>query len=335
MNVKKVIRVALTACSLAAGMAHATVLNLPDANSLSATDYNNFTVYSLDLLRQCQPVDARCQPSGPYPVASSPGAIKDQAVVLNSANGQTNLSDDPFPDGAPVNEIFLSPTGNQSSTYDMSDAGGAFTGDQVDRWDISLSLLQSYLGTHDLVFLFDNNQEGAGANQFVNIWGQARIVNAAGVTQNGWCFEISTGAGCGTDSPADDSTFVPVISDFCVDKVTGASYKLGLAHNDGDCPIEAGHPEGGYQVNNNISTSTAEFAAVNLALNAAALDPANGDLFLSINIKYTNNNAGAEQLWICSECDVTGTRINVPEPGTLVLFGISLLALAFFRRRDA
>jgi hypothetical protein len=334
MNVKKVIRVALTACTLLAGAAHATTLNLPDANPLSATTYNNFTVYSLDLLQQCQPVDPRCQPSGPYPVASSPGAIKDQAVILNSSNGQTNLSNDPFANGSSVDEIFLTPTGNQSSSYTMTDVGGQFVGDQANRWDIKLSQLQSYLGTHDLVFLFDNNQSGNGSNQYVNIWGQARIIDAAGNTVSGLCFEISTGSGCGTDNPLDDSTFLPVISDFCVDKVTGASYKIGLAQNAGDCPVEAGHPQGGYQVNNNISTSTAEFAAVNLALNAAALDPLNGELFLSINIRYTGNDAGAEQLWICSACDVTGERVNVPEPATLALFGISLLGLAFFRRRN-
>lgn len=324
MNVKMVSRVALLACLLLTGMAHATVLNLPDANPMSTgAPYNAFSVYSLDLLQQCQPVDPRCQPSGPYPVASSPGQIKDQAVVLAQAGGLTNY-DGPFTAGDPVDDVFGAATGSGLFTMDS----GAPAGDQValNRWDIKLSLLQSYLGNHDLVFLFDNNQEGSGTNQFINIWAQARIVDSFGnLVDNAWCFELSTGSGCDTspDPTPALSTFVEVVSGFCVDKGTGGVVPNNL---DGSCPATA------YKVDNNLSTNKAEFAAVNLALNALALDEDNGDYYLSINLKYTGNNAGAEQLWICSECDVTGDRVNVPEPGTPFLIGVSLLGLALARR---
>lgn len=323
MFTKKVSRVALLACSLLlASMAHATVLNLPDANAMSTgLPYNGFNVYSLDLLQQCQPVDPRCQPSGPFPVASSPGQIKDQAVVLAQAGGLSNY-DGPFAAGDPVDNVFGAATGGGLFTMD----NGAPVGDSVllNRWDIKLSLLQSYLGTHDLVFLFDNNQQGDGADQFIKIWAQARIITAGGATVA--CFELSTGSGCNADPDAmgtDTSTFVDVVSGFCVDKSSG-----GVVPNNanGSCPATA------YKVDNNLSTNKAEFAATNLALNALALDAANGELYLSINLKYTGNNAGAEQLWICSECDVTGDRVNVPEPGTPFLIGVSLLGLAVARR---
>jgi hypothetical protein len=331
MNVIKVIRVALTACTLLAGAAHATVLNLPDANPLSTGNpYNAFQVYSLDLLQQCQPVDVRCQPSGPFPVASSPGQIKDQAVVLTQAGGLTNY-DGPFVSTDPVDNPFNAATG--SGLFTMSD--GAPVGDKIvaNRWDIKLSLLKSYLAGHDLVFLFDNNQQGDGTDQFVNIWAQARIVHADGsLADNSYCFQLSLGTGCdiSPDPTPATNTFVEVASGFCVDKITGASYDGG-----GSCPINLAHTQGGYLVNNNLSTNKAEFAATNLTLNALvdSLGDPNNDLYLSINLKYIGNNAGAEQLWICSECDATGQRVNVPEPATLALFGISLLGLAFFRRR--
>jgi hypothetical protein len=146
--------------SFVGGAASATTLTLPTANPMSVGQYNSFNIYSLDLLKQCAAAnDPRCLPSGPLPVSSSPGQISDDAIVLTSANGMSNFPS-PFAAGSKVDNVFLTPTGNQSSTYTMSgNAGGKFAGDLADRWDISLNLLQSYLNGHDLVFLFDNNQQ--------------------------------------------------------------------------------------------------------------------------------------------------------------------------------
>lgn len=348
MKIMQLVSKALVAGAfLASGVASATVLSLPGSNEMSTGEYNDFTVYSLDLLEKCAAAgDVRCLPSSGLPVQSSPGNIADQAVVLQTADGQSNFPS-PFAPGASADDRFLTPTGNQSVTYEMgafgAEPGGKFVGDQANRWEISLSLLQQYLDGHDLVFLFDNNQTN-NTTDFIFIWGQARIVDASGATVSNLCFEISTlASGCddtgANPTPDPDmltGDYLPAISDFCVDKITGITYNIGGATNAGDCPVDVpgGHPSGGYQVNNNVSTSVAEFAAFNQALHDAATDAANGQYFLQLNIKYISNNAGAEQLWICSDCDINPRR-QVPEPSSLplVLLGLMFAGISVVRSR--
>jgi hypothetical protein len=334
MNISTlVVKTLITGAVFAASLAQATILTLPAPNVMSVSVYNDFDVYSLDLLKKCAAGgDIRCMPTVGVPVQSSPGIIADDVVVLQSADGHSNFPS-PFAPGALADDRFLTPTGNQSSSYVMSDPGsGSFgAGDQVDRWDISLDLLKTYLDGHDLVFLFDNNQEGNKNGQIVFLWGQARIVDANGNTVGNHCYEINfNGTGGCSDSSADPvaSDHVPVATDFCVDKLSGASYNIGLAGNANDCPVEAGHTAGGYRINNNLSTSVAEFAAFNRQLHDAAMDAANSGYFLSLNIEYFSNDAGAEQLWICSTCDIS-TRTNVPEPSSLPLVLMGLLAGGF------
>lgn len=332
------------AALLVGGAASATTLTLPGANEMSVGAYNDFNVYSLDLLKKCA-ADARCQPQSGLPAQSSPGNISDQALVLQSANGQDNFP--PFNVGDAIDDPYLSPTGAQGVTFDMNTPLSAdvanFVGDSANRWEMNLGLLQNYLDGHDLVFLFDNNQEN-NASDFIFIWGQARIVDAAGNTINNLCFEISASSGGCADTGANPNPsmnpvtgdYLAAVSDFCVDKITGAAYNIGGANNAGDCPVDVpgGHPSGGYQVNNNVSTSVGEFAAFNQALHNAATDTANSNYFLQLNIKYFSNNAGAEQLWICSDCSIDPRR-DVPEPASLplVLLGLMFASLSVLRSR--
>ncbi|CAN7218983.1 PEP-CTERM sorting domain-containing protein [Pseudoduganella sp. LjRoot289] len=328
MNVIKFSRVALLACILSAGAAHATVLTLPGINSVTATAYNDFSVYSMNLLSQCAS-NPLCQPtSGELPPDSSPGQIDDQAVILTGAMG--NQVDNfntpwPYPNNSPhpLVDDSLQSKELAAGSFGLNDAGGQFTGDLADRWDISLGLLKAYLGNNELVFLFDNNQTGNTA-QSIKIWGQARIKHTDNSADA--CFEVSTRTGgCGTaTAPTSDSDYVDAVSDFCVSATTGLAYPSPTGNSNG-CAA------GDYWVVNNISTAGADFAAYNKDLNDAVKNGNDSDI-LSIDLRYLSVNAGNEQLWICSQCNISDTTTRVPEPGTPFLIGVSLLGLAVARR---
>ncbi len=318
MKMPAVVRKLSALCLLLlGGAASATVLTLPTPNTYEGQLFNSFNVYSLDLLSKCAS-DPRCQPQSGVPVGSSPGNIADQAIVLTSANGMSNFTS-PFASGSAVDDVMLTPTGNQSSTYPNlpsfgTDAGGQFAGDQANTWEISLGLLQSYLGQHDLVLLFDNNQGNARDAGNISIWLRARVIDAGGNTVAGQCYELSVaspGAGCVGGG------YQPVLSSLCV--AADGSYNHIGASNASDCD------PGSIYVSNNLGTSTAEYAAYSQALNNFVKNSANANYLLSIDVRYFGNEAGAEQLWVCSQCDVGQAR--VPEPGSLLLLALGLAAL--------
>ena len=315
---------------------YASAVLLPGSNVMTTTQYGDFQVYSLDLLQKCAAAnDSRCIPSGPYPVEASAGFTKTQLVVMTGENGnpQTTNQPEPLPNRSPADNAFESPSGNQSATFLMG-AGNeptpTFAGDRIGFWDIQVGTLRSYLGLNDLVFIFDNSQEGDGAAQWLQIWGQAMVFNSAGVQQG--CFELhgSSSTGCAAPVAPTDAfnpgSYVTAFTGYCVNKVTGLAYNLGTGSN-ASCAAS-----GGYYVNGNIGSANADNAVFSEALNDLIFDAATPDNWiLSLDIRTANNNGSAETLWICADCRV-GDQ-SVPEPGVLSLLGLAMLAGVAARRR--
>lgn len=331
----RIARLAIGAIALGVS-SYASAVLLPGSNVMTTAQYGDFEVYSLDLLQQCAAAnDSRCIPSGPYPVEANGGFTKTQLVIMTGENGnpQTTNQPEPLPNRSPADNAFASPSGQQSSTFLMganNEPTPTFTGDRNGFWDIQIGALRDYLGLNDLVFIFDNSQEGDGSSQWLQIWGQARVFNSAGGQQG--CFELnnSTSAGCTTPvAPSNATTpgsYVTAFTGYCVDKVTGIAFNLGTGSS-ASCASS-----GGYYVNGNIGSANADNAVFSQALNDLIFDTNTpDDWVLSLDIRTANNNGGAETLWICAQCTI-GDQ-TVPEPGVLSLLGLSMLAGLAVRRR--
>lgn len=330
----------------------ASAVALPVSNVMSTTIYNDFAVYSLDLLKKCAAAgDSNCIPSGPLPVAANAGFTKNQLQVFTGENGgdQTTNTPNPLVASNVADNPFASPSGGDGNLLFGSAASPetapSFTGDRTGKWDVTIGALRGYLGTNDLVFIFDNSQQGNTVGNWLQIWGRAEVVDTAGAVKA--CYQLSTdGPGCvartnptGVGAPGDpaNGSYVVTYTAYCVSKGPTASngntpygveFDLGLANNDTYCGNK-----NGYFVDGNDGSAAADNAAFSKGLNDFVFAPTtNAGWLLSLDVRTFNNNGGGETLFICSDCKVSQ---QTPEPASLALLGLGLLGLVASRRRRA
>ncbi|PLW80949.1 hypothetical protein CWI75_18145 [Kineobactrum sediminis] len=336
----------LAAAALALPLQAAAVI-LPPSNEMTTIQYGDFVAYSLDLIEQCAAAgDPRCLPSSGE-IPANAGFTKTQLTILTGENGdpQTTNQPEPLPDDTPADNAFASPSGNQSTTFEMGSTLSPeptpdFTadGDLDGTWEIQIGALRKYLDNNDLVFIFDNAQQGDAENQWLQIWAQAIIYDPFGDDQGCFEFHLSTDPGCPAGGPVpptdafNPGSYVTAFTSYCVNKDTGATFfdpdaTTGTSSNYCD-------NNNGYYVNGNIGSADADNAVFSRTLNDQIFAASTGDdWILSLDVRTANNNGGAETLWICDNCRIDPQITSIPAPGSVALFGAALLGLVAIRRR--
>ena len=123
-----------------------------------------------------------------------------------------------------------------------------------------------------------------------------------------------------------NSRYVTVFTAFCVDKITGDTFDLGIASNGNYCETR-----GGWYVSGNLGNE-ADNAVYSKGLNDA-IYAASSNWILSIDVRIANNTNGREALWIDNTTRVASPPpVPVPSPGALGLIGLGLLGMGIARR---
>lgn len=304
-------------------------------------------------------------------VIDSPQGLLDKAIVIGAGgqaalnNGDTNPTAGAVENGYKTNNNanFIATGKSGSVQGNLGDPGNNALGanhDAKGTWDVSIDWLIQALTVgglrRELMIGFDYNQPQNSTGS-IDYWAliTVRDVAADGSTTAQKNFEIKndffTGfAGFNSnktfESQPDASEFSTVNTVTCY-KGSGATTNSVIPSINGTCP------DGSYsRVNNAQGNSTTEIIAFLPELNAG-LEQFKADGYDTISVRFllgcfNNPNDAASSGYVTggatTHCDTGGTQdvyllagapmsVQIPEPATLALVGVSLLGLVGATRR--
>jgi hypothetical protein len=281
----------------------------------------------------------------------------------NPVNTNFSGMDNAYSTPSGVNGSNFFSTGGTTDPSEIS----AFSGDNAATWDTSLSALEAFLAGEDMVFFFNNNNLNGANEQSLAAWVQVLVTdNNSGevgrfdLTNNGGAYNLVSEGGGGTFS-GDPTAYTSNGSGPLVGDNTNTDYVLsgGPICIDTDTtpptPVSCSNPDSDEgPINHNLGADNAAYAIVAPELNSllkGLFDSALNldDFTMSIDLRLgcdpgfgnanseectgavsgfgKNINNGFEQFFIASATFDRQPASQIPEPGTLLLLGGSLLLL--------
>jgi len=276
------------------------------------------------------------------------GTNIDNAYNILASPGQDTVYGTSILAGEKVGQTIVDPTtpviGEVSGPISGINGGGATaTASDIGLQALITALTDGEGNRHDLLVFFDNNQQGTTGPQDILISGLVCVRDAQGILPDK-CFELvdenglantndntaptnfNTSLNYGSPLPVADLTNPSAVlanGSFCVDNNSKnvVAFNVGSAN---DCPDNSTF------INNNLGSNVVEFIAGIPELNQNLEQYlAQGYDLVSTQLLFTNQNDGFEDVFILAG----GVQLLAPEPGTLMLLGLGVLALAFASRR--
>jgi hypothetical protein len=330
---------------------------LPAPNCpVNCLQFGDFAVYSLALLNFAATGDSgNPKPTDPFYVKSAPGELTDPSYIVygTGTNNNAVTTNNPGMDNA-----FSTPTGGGGGSTDPffstqiynkfpGDAGATsgnldpspnpttppnadeFSGDLRGYWDGQIPAIRNTLGTGQFVVYFNLNETGEEGLDGIDllIWLKVWVDDGQGNMQTWYltgdeALSISSGAPVYNDTAnfagggdPNDPRWVYVHGTICA---LGATF-LHFG------PCGAGDPAAAQSLDQNLGANNAAFAIYNADLSGIIFDPSSPYQFIHAEWVMSWENNGYEQAF-------SGVTF-VPEPGSLLLAGLALLAAGAVARR--
>jgi hypothetical protein len=341
-------------------------------NPLTSQQYQDFTIYSMPYLTNLSESNSTVgnpyygwAPSPTYSVDSSPGQLHDQIVIVTGNTGQaiSNLDtcggtaagsgcDNAYPYPSPAAQYFNSMATAEPSVVVSGEPSRS-------TWTATASSLRNYLGSQDLIFMFNLNEDNGGdentlAGQSLLVSMRVQLTDANGLVIYTYYVGANNAIGLPTTAaqawgangapianPADpaynpqlvdaggsngwystDPRWAYVHGRISVDATTGAFLGMGSCTYTGFANCKT--------INQNLGANEVAFSAFSQSLSDLIKDPLSGIAFMNVDFLTSGQSNGFEQLFI--------TRANipdqqVPEPNLMTLLSLALVACGIATRR--